>query len=105
MKPVEYIDKEMFIKAVENPIIIHYLGEERPWRIGNKHKYKGDYLKYLNQTDWKNQGMENGWKLYFVCWYIFNFCTKPFPRLRYNIINSLIPAFIKMRARKNKKEK
>lgn len=103
MKPVRYIDEKIFNKAVQNPTIIHYLGEERPWRIGNHHKYKNDYLYYLNKTPWKNQGMEKGWRLYFVCWDIFNFITKPFPGLRYKIINALIPAFIKKRAKKNKK--
>lgn len=105
MKPVEYVKEDVFYKALENPIIIHYLGEERPWRTGNKHKYKDDYFKYLNKTPWKNMGIEDGWRLYFVCWNIFNFITKPFPIVRYNIINSLIPAFIKLRARNIKKDK
>lgn len=103
MKPVEYIDKDDFEKCVENPIIIHYLGEERPWRTGNNHKYKDDYLKYLNKTPWKNQGMESGWRLYFICWDIFNFISRPFPLIRYKIINSLIPTFMKIRSKKVKK--
>lgn len=102
MKPVEYIGKESFDKARENPIIIHYLGEERPWRRGNTHKYKDDYIKYLDKTPWKGQNYEDGWKLYFICWNIFNILTKPFPRLRYKIINSLIPTCMKMRAKKLK---
>lgn len=103
MKPVEYISKEEFGKSVENPCIIHYLGEERPWRLGNHHKYKKDYIKYLNMTPWNDAGYEEGWQLYFICWYIFNFITKPFPQMRYKIINSLIPAFMKIRAKKVKK--
>ena len=103
MRPAEYIEEDIFHNAVENPRIIHYLGEERPWRIGNRHKYKSDYINYLNKTPWMGMGMENGWKIYFSCWYIFNFFTKPFPFIRYQIIDSLIPVFIKHRARKNKK--
>ena len=101
----DYISYDVFQEAKKNPIIIHYLGEERPWRVGNKHKYKDDYLKYLNMTPWKNQNIENGWKLYFICWNIFNFIIKPFPMLRYKIINSLIPVFIKIRSRKLIKNK
>ena len=101
----EYVSKEVFIDALKNPTIIHYLGEERPWRIGNKHRYRDDYIKYLNMTPWKDQNYENGWKLYFVCWNIFNFVTKPFPRLRYSIINGLIPVFMKYRSKKLKKNK
>lgn len=99
MKPVQYIGEENFKECVKNPTIIHYLGEERPWRKGNHHKYRNDYLKYLNKTPWKNQGMERGWNLYFVFWYIFNFVVKPFPIIRYKVINSLIPTFINIRAK------
>lgn len=103
MRPVSYVEEDVFKDALDNPKIIHYLGEERPWRIGNKHKYKDDYFKYLDKTPWKGMGMEDGWQLYYVCWNIFNFVTKPFPIIRYKIINSLIPTFIKIRAKKLKK--
>ena len=99
----KYISKEIYTAAVKNPIIIHYLGEERPWRIGNKHKYSDDYNYYLDHTPWKGQNYETGWKLYYFCWNIFNFVTKPFPRIRYKIINGLIPTFMKIRAKKLKK--
>lgn len=95
-----YVDKEMFDEARENPVIVHYLGEERPWRIGNHHRFKSDYDQYLNMTPWKGMNYEEGWRTYFVCWDIFNTVTKPFPSLRYHIINSLIPSFLKLRARK-----
>ncbi len=105
MKNVDYIDKDVFDDAVKNPCIIHYLGEERPWRLGNHHKYKNDYLKYLNMTPWVGKNMESGWKLYFICWNAFNFFMKPFPALRYQIINALIPRFMAFRAKKLKKVK
>lgn len=95
-----YVDKEMFDEARENPVIVHYLGEERPWRIGNHHRFKSDYDQYLNMTPWKGMNYEEGWRTYFVCWDIFNTVTKPFPSLRYHIINALIPSFLKLRARK-----
>ena len=101
----EYVTYEVYKEAKENPIIIHYLGEERPWRVGNKHKYRDDYIKYLNMTPWKDQNMETGWKTYFVCWNIFNVITKPFPAIRYNIINKLIPVFMKVRAKQLKNGK
>lgn len=103
MGQVEYIDKDDFEECVKNPIIIHYLGEERPWREGNHHKYRDEYVKYLNKTPWNNQGIEKGWNLYFICWDIFNFLTKPFPAIRYRIINSLIPTIMKIRSKKIKK--
>lgn len=104
MAPVEFVSEEVFDDAKANPIIVHYLGEERPWRIANTHKYSDDYEKYLSMTPWKGQSFEDGWKLYFTCWKIFNICMKPFPMLRYKIITSLIPLFMKKRAQQLKKE-
>lgn len=103
--PAKYISKEEFDESVKNPIIVHYLGEERPWRKGNTHKYRKDYKKYLNMTPWKDTEDEKGWEMYFICWSIFNVVTKPFPKIRYNIITSLIPAFMKYRSKQIKKEK
>ena len=101
----KYIDKSTYDDALKNPTIIHYLGEERPWRTGNKHKYKNDYLNYLSITPWKNCNIESGWRLYFICWNCFNIFTKPFPGLRYKIINRLIPVFMKHRSKKIKQNK
>lgn len=104
MKPLTYISKKIYYDAVKNPVIIHYLGEERPWRKGNSHKYKNDYKKYLSKTVWRDTPDENGWEMYFICWRIFNFTTKPFPKIRCSIINSLIPKFMQYRASQIKKE-
>jgi lipopolysaccharide biosynthesis glycosyltransferase len=81
----------------ENPCIVHFLGEERPWRLGNKHRFSGDYIRYLDMTPWKGQNLEDGWKTYFTCWNIFNTVLKPFPMLRCNIINHLIPFVLKLK--------
>ncbi|MBQ1496624.1 MAG: glycosyltransferase family 8 protein [Bacilli bacterium] len=107
MRPIDYsyyVSEKKFKEARNNPSIIHYLGEERPWRKGNTHKYKSDYKKYLNMTVWKDAKDEEGWTLYFICWKIFNVVTKPFPMLRLSIINSLIPKFMNIRSKKVKKE-
>lgn len=98
--PMPYIDRETFEECRQNPVIIHYLGEERPWRVGNKHKYREDYKKYLKMTQWSDAPDEEGWRLYFLCWGCFQTILKPFPTLRYAIINKLIPVVMKIRARK-----
>lgn len=105
MKPLDYFSKDEYEYCKKNPCIIHYLGEERPWRKGNTHKYRNEYIKYLSLTPWKDNEFEDGWKIYFVFWRIFNFVMKPFPRLRHKIINGLIPTFMKFRANKLKKNK
>lgn len=99
----DYLDKTVVQDAKKDPVIIHYLGEERPWRVGNHHRFRKDYEMYLKMTPWMGMNYEEGWKMYFVCWDIFNTLTKPFPSLRYKIINALIPAFLNYRAKKVKK--
>lgn len=99
-----YVSREVYEDSKAHPAIIHYLGEERPWRRGNKHPYRKQYKYYLSLTDWKNSPDETGWKLYFLCFGIFNFVTRLFPGLRYRIIDSLIPAFMRHRAKQLKKK-
>ncbi|MCI8633152.1 MAG: glycosyltransferase family 8 protein [Lachnospiraceae bacterium] len=101
-EPAGYISKEEYQIAKKDPIIVHYLGEERPWRKGTTHKYKKDYFKYLNKTEWKNTELETGWELYFVLYKMFLVILKPFPYIRYKIIDFLIPLFMKIRAKKVK---
>jgi lipopolysaccharide biosynthesis glycosyltransferase len=100
-----YVSREVYEESKAHPAIIHYLGEERPWRAGNTHPYADEYKKYLAMTDWHDAPDEEGWKLYFLCFGLFNFFTKPFPGLRYRIIDSLIPAFMRRRAKKLKAAK
>lgn len=104
MGDTSYYSKKTVEMAKMNPVIIHYLGEERPWRRGNRHKYRAYYYKYLKKTPWRREAMEKGWELYFVLWGIFNFFMRPFPMLRYQIINRLIPLFMKWREKRVRKE-
>ena len=98
--PKKYISEALYNESLDNPVIIHYLGEERPWRRGNTHKYRNEYKKYLGMTAWKDTPDEEGWRLYFIAWRIFNTLMKPFPALRYKIIDGLIPVFLKYRSKK-----
>lgn len=95
-----FISRKELEKIKANPAIVHFLGEERPWRKGNTHRFGKEYLYYLNKTPWKNTPMEKGWEKYFFCWHIFNKIMWPFPVLRCHIINSLIPFVLKWRNKK-----
>ncbi len=107
-KPVDYrhfVSEETFNEAHNDPKIIHYLGEERPWRTGNRHRFRSDFEKYLSLTPYGNMPFEEGWQTYFSCFYLFNAIMKPMPVLRYKIITKLIPAFMKYRKKQLAKEK
>ncbi len=98
-----YISKSEYTDSNAHPAIIHYLGEERPWRMGNTHPFSNEYIKYLSKTPWKNFQFETNWKLYFFCFRIFNAATRHFPAIRYKIIDVLIPYFMRYRSWKLKK--
>ena len=98
-----FSSKEDYALAKQHPTIVHYLGEERPWRHGNTHRFKSDYDYYIAKTCWRDAKQEEGWEGYFYIWRLFNLLTRPFPTLRYRVINSLIPAFMKYRAAMRKK--
>lgn len=100
MKPCRFIGIDDYEKAIENPIIVHFLGEERPWRVGNKNTYTPEYVRYWNKTPWKECGKEKGWENYFVVFNFFNIIMSKFPYCRYKIIDKLIPLFLKHRAKK-----
>lgn len=102
-RPAQYISRENYEAAIADPIIVHFLGEERPWRAGNTHQYRSDYAHYLSLTPFSNMPMEQGWETYFKAWRTFNTATKPFPMLRYRIITSLIPTFMRFRAAKRRR--
>ena len=93
------VEKEyrIWIKA---PVIVHFLGEERPWRIGNRHEYTPEYMQYCAETPWSHAPLEEGWEKYFQLFYLFNRLVRPFPLLRYRIITALIPVMLKRKSGK-----
>lgn len=99
MGDVKYFSKEVYDESMNNPVIIHFIGEEKPWRIGSTHKYRDDYVKYNSLTEWSGEGFED-WGKFFVCWKIFNKLTKPFPSLRYFVINNFQQIYRKIMYKK-----
>ena len=96
-RPAPYLTQEIVEEAGKDPCIIHYLGEERPWRRGNRHKYREDYRKYLSLTPWKNTPEETGWEIYFRFYGAFWKILKPFPMMQYHMIDALIPFVLNRR--------
>ena len=97
--PAPFVNEADYRRYTQNPIIIHYLGEERPWRAGNRHRFGKDYLHYLSLTPYKDTPMETGWETYFKAFSLLNTLTRPFPLLRHRLISALIPLFMRFRRR------
>lgn len=98
MRGTQYFPERVYKESLKNPVILHYLGEERPWRKGNHHKYRDLFVKYSQRTPWKDEPEEEGWEFYYFLWGIFNRLTRLFPGFRYTVINRLIPVFMKWRS-------
>ena len=101
--PADYISEPEFRDAARDIRIIHYLGEDRPWRRDNTHRYSDRYFQYLNMTPWRDAPLEEGWTMYFRAYKAFWIVLRPFPLLQYHIIDSLIPVVMKIRKKKRKK--
>lgn len=54
-QPMDDID---YANAVKNPVIIHFVGPDKPWNIDSVHPYKKEYLKYLQMTPWAKKAQK-----------------------------------------------
>ncbi len=93
--PAPFVPEKVYDEACAHPAVIHYLGEVRPWRIGNGHKYEHLYHEYLAMTPYADQAMEDGWQTYFKFYNAFLKVLGPFPYLRYWITDTGLPLLMK----------
>ena len=100
----DYYDEKSYTAFIKNPVMIHYLGEDRPWRAGSTHKFKDCYFNYFRKTPYRNEPLEKGWEFYFKAWSIFNKLIKPFPIMRLHVINHMIPFVKQIRKRQRIKD-
>ena len=66
----------------QNPVLIHFMGEERPWVHGNYSPYRKEYEKYKNNSPWKYMPLVYGKEKVLFCYHILNGITKVFPWFR-----------------------
>ena len=83
----EQYSKEEIEEAKNNPSIIHYLDEQKPWTGFRKY---GSY--------WWKTAIKTPYKFYFILLFIKNILN-PIPKIK-NIINNLIPKSIKTNIKK-----
>ena len=83
------VGEQAFDEAKRAPVVIDYLGDERPWIKGNHNHYKKYYKKYLAGTPWKDMPLTEGKFLYMQLWWCFNQMTRLCPALRLAISRRL----------------
>ena len=79
------VSKEAFHKAKKHPMIIHYMGDERPWIRGNLNHYRLAYEKYLAKTPWAGTPKEKGKELYMLIYHAMDYATAVCPEIRWYI--------------------
>ena len=102
-QPAEYMGEEEFRESAEKPVVVHFLGEDRPWRKGSRHRYREEFWKYLRMTPWGDMAEEEGWEKVLKGYYLFWGVLRPFPMVQYRIIDKMIPGFMKYRKRLREK--
>lgn len=62
-------------QAKRHPVVLHFMGDERPWKNGNYNHYKRAYEWYLEQTPWRGESKEKGTELYMLAYHAMNYLT------------------------------
>ncbi|WP_367566816.1 glycosyltransferase family 8 protein [Lacrimispora sp.] len=76
------ITKKSFQEAKRRPVILHFMGDERPWKEGNLNHYRKAYETYLSRTPWAGTPKENGTGLYMAAYHLMDYATFLFPPVR-----------------------
>lgn len=83
------VEKRQFCLAKKHPVIIHYMGDERPWIAGNLNHYRRAYEKYLAMTSWKGAKKQAGKRVYMLLYHGMDYLTVVCPALRWEISRRL----------------
>ncbi len=79
------VTKEDFVEAKKHPVVIHYMGDERPWIAGNLNHYHKAYDHYLEMTPWAGTPKETGKEWYMLAYHLMDYGTVLWPELRWII--------------------
>lgn len=75
-------DSDEYKKTILSPLIIHFLGDERPWIRGNRNFYRDIFRKYKAMTPYSDMKEIGGQRLYMLCYHILNLITFVCPWFR-----------------------
>ena len=98
------IPEEVFRKAKRSPAVIHYAGDERPWRAGALNYYGKAYERYLAMTPWRDTPKEKGKELYMLLYHGMELVTPVFPFIRAAISKAYVRKCIAARRERQEKK-
>lgn len=83
MQPAYDLDPpKRYADILSSPVIIHYLGDERPWIEGNHNRYRKQYEYYWKKSPWKRIPRIQGRRFYMFCYHVLNIITRFCPWFR-----------------------
>lgn len=97
------VSKDVFLRAKRHPAILHYAGDERPWKAGNLGHYRKAYEQYLSMTPWRGTPKEDGGagqRIYLLAYHMMDYLTWICPPARRAISRRLGMQAVERRADK-----
>lgn len=85
----ERIQNSEFCRAVDHPVILHFMGDERPWKAGNLNHYRKAYERCLEKTPWAGTKKEEGQRFYMLAYHLMDYVTFFCPPVRRLISKNL----------------
>ncbi|MDO5415899.1 MAG: glycosyltransferase family 8 protein [Lachnospiraceae bacterium] len=76
------VPKAVFQRAKRHPAVLHYAGDERPWKEGNLCHYRLAYEQYLEMTPWRGTPKESANKWYLLAYHMMDYLTFVCPASR-----------------------
>lgn len=76
------VGKAEFEASRRRPVVIHYMGDERPWIAGNRNHYRRYYDTYLSRTPWRGTRKEKGKEFFMFLYWGMNQATWLCPPVR-----------------------
>ncbi len=91
------IPEKQFQFAKRHPAVLHFAGDERPWRAGALNFYGAAYEKYLAMTPWAGTPKETGKELFLLAYHGMEMLTLVSPEARAAISNTYVEKLIRER--------
>jgi lipopolysaccharide biosynthesis glycosyltransferase len=96
------VAKSDFELAKHHPAVLHFAGDERPWKAGSLNHYRAAYEKYLGLTPWRGTAGEPGSAGKLFLYHMMEWITFFFPEIRKKISGRYVQKL--MRERENRAE-
>ena len=96
------VPERVFRYAKRRPAVIHFAGDERPWKRGSLNVYGKAYTEYLRMTPFRDAPKEKGQELYLLLYHGMDLVTFFFPAVRATVSRRYVEKSIRERAERQK---